>query len=53
MLELDWRDTTAATVGNIRAELPIRFRVATFLTFVEGLIVKHVDYCVFVPANAA
>jgi ketosteroid isomerase-like protein len=53
VLELDWRGTAAATVGNIQAGLPIRFRVATFLTFVEGMIVKHVDYCVLMPTNAA
>jgi ketosteroid isomerase-like protein len=53
VLELDWRGTAAATVGNIRAGLPIWFRVATFLTFAEGLIIKHVDYCVLIPTNAA
>ncbi len=53
VLELDWRGTAAATVGNIQAGSPIRFRVATFLTFVEGMIVKQVDYCVPIPTNAA
>ena len=53
VLELDWRGTAAASIGNITAGLPVRFRVATFLTFAEGLIVKHIDYCVLIPTNAA
>lgn len=53
VLELDWRGTAAATVGDITAGALIRLRVATFLTFVDGMIVKQVDYCVPIPAGAA
>ncbi|MCE5249779.1 nuclear transport factor 2 family protein [bacterium] len=53
VLELDWRGTAAASVGNIRAGMPIRFRVASFLTFAGGMIIKQVDYCVLIPTNEA
>lgn len=46
VLELDWQGTAAATVGNVKTGLTVRFRVATFLTFAEGMIIKQVDYCV-------
>ena len=52
VLELDWRGSAAATIGNISAGQLIQFRVATFLTFVDGMIVKQVDYCVPMPGNA-
>ena len=53
VLELDWQGTAAATVGSLRAGLPVRFCVATFLTFAGGMIIKQVDYCVFIPTNTA
>ena len=52
VLELDWWGTAAATVGNLRAGSPVRLRVASFLTFADGLIVKQVDYCVPMPPGA-
>ena len=45
-LEIDWEGTAAATVGGLAAGSTVRFRVATFLTFVDGLIVRQTDYCV-------
>ena len=53
VLELDWRGTASVTVGNITAGSLIRFRVATFLRFVEGMIVEHTDYCVGIPTHYA
>jgi len=45
-LEIDWRGTSAAPMGSLPAGSVIRYRVATILTFVDGLIVKEVDYCI-------
>jgi ketosteroid isomerase-like protein len=33
-------------MGSLPAGSVIRYRVATILTFVDGLIVKEVDYCI-------
>ena len=51
VLELDWRGTAAFSVAGLQAGAPVRVRVATFLTFAQGLIVKQVDYCVGIPGN--
>jgi len=46
VLELDWRGITAAPLGNLSAGSVIHYRIATFLTFVDGKIIKHMDYCI-------
>jgi ketosteroid isomerase-like protein len=51
-LEIDWRGTTAAPMGNLPAGSTLRYRVATILTFVDGLIVKEVDYCIPLRSDA-
>ncbi|MGA2488716.1 MAG: nuclear transport factor 2 family protein [Anaerolineales bacterium] len=53
VLELDWRGIAAANLGTLQAGSSVRYRVATFLTFAEGLIVKHIDYCVPMPNDTA
>lgn len=53
VLELEWRGTAAAAVGNLRAGTQIRFRVASFFTLVDGLIVKQTDYCIPLPGEVA
>ena len=45
-LEIDWRGTTAVAVGNLPAGSVFRYRIATFLTFVDGMIVKEIDYAI-------
>ena len=50
-LELDWRGTLALPAGNLPAGTPVRVGVASFLTFAGGLIVKHVDYPLGLPAG--
>jgi predicted ester cyclase len=51
-LELDWRGTTAAAMANLPAGSAIRYRIATFLTFVDGLIVKEIDYAIPIRSEA-
>ena len=41
-LDLDW--WAAASAGGLTAGAVVRLRVATFLTFVDGLIVRQTDY---------
>lgn len=53
VLELNWQGTAAMAVGNLRAGKQLRFQIASFLTFLEGLIIKQVDYCVFMSAHAS
>ncbi|HTX79835.1 MAG TPA: nuclear transport factor 2 family protein [Longilinea sp.] len=52
VLEIDWQGTTVAPMGNIPAGFTFRYRVATILTFVDGLIVKEVDYCIPLRSDA-
>ena len=52
-LELDWRGTTAATLGELPMGPVFRYRMATFLTFVDGLIVREVDYCIPIQVGGA
>jgi predicted ester cyclase len=49
--ELDWRGTAQRTIGTLQAGTAVRLRIASFFTVVDGLIVKHTDYCV--PATPA
>jgi ketosteroid isomerase-like protein len=49
VLELDWQGTAAVALGTLQAGSSVRYRVATFLTFAKGLIVKHVDYVIPIP----
>jgi ketosteroid isomerase-like protein len=51
-LEIDWQGTTAAPMGNLPAGSTLCYRVATILTFVDGLIVKEVDYCIPLRSDA-
>ena len=45
-LELIWEGTAAATIGAFKMDSLVQYRVASFLTFTDGLIIKQVDYCV-------
>ncbi len=49
VLELEWRGRAAMNVGNLKAGDPMKFRIATFLTIADGLIIKQIDYPVFIP----
>jgi len=53
VLELDWCGTVAAAVGGLNVGDRIRFRVASFFTLVDGLIVRQTDYCIPIPNEAA
>jgi predicted ester cyclase len=53
VLEQEWQGTAAAAVGGLRAEAKIRFRVASFFTLVDGLIMKQTDYCIYSPIQDA
>jgi ketosteroid isomerase-like protein len=53
VLELDWRGTTAAPLGSLLAGSVIRYRVATFLTFVDGMIARETDYCIPIRESVA
>jgi len=46
VLELEWCGTAAAAVGGVHVGAQVRFRVASFFTLVDGLIVKQTDYCI-------
>jgi ketosteroid isomerase-like protein len=52
-MELQWRGTAAASIGPLRTGSKVHFRVASFLTIRDGLIIKQVDYCVPIPSGAA
>jgi ketosteroid isomerase-like protein len=45
-LELEWKGTASATIGTFKIGSLVQYRVASFLTFAHGLIIKQVDYCV-------
>jgi ketosteroid isomerase-like protein len=53
VLELEWWGTAAAAVGGVSVGAQIHFRVASFFTLVDGLIVRQTDYCVPIPNVAA
>ncbi len=53
VLELEWQGTAAAAVGGLNVGDKIRFRVASFFTLVDGLIVRQTDYCIPIPGEAA
>jgi ketosteroid isomerase-like protein len=46
VLEIDWRGSTAAPVGALPTGTQFHYQVATVLKFVDGLIVREVDYAV-------
>ena len=46
VLEIDWKGSTTSEIGNLPAGSILHYKVATFLTFLDGLIIKEVDYCV-------
>jgi predicted ester cyclase len=45
-LELEWKGIPVATIGAFKMGSVVQYRVASFLTFADGLIIKQVDYCV-------
>jgi ketosteroid isomerase-like protein len=49
--ELAWWGTAARALGDLQTGTTVRFRIASFFTVADGLIVKHTDYCV--PDRAA
>jgi predicted ester cyclase len=52
MLELDWTGTAAIAIGPLQPGSKVHLKVANFLTFEQGLIVKQVDYCIAMPRPA-
>jgi predicted ester cyclase len=52
-LEIDWRGKTAVPLGDLPAGSEIRYRLATFLTFIAGKIVREVDYCIPIQGELA
>jgi len=53
VLELEWWGTAAAAVGPLSVGAQVRFRVASFFTLVDGLIMRQTDYCIPIPNEAA
>ncbi len=53
VLEQEWGGTAAVAVGSISVGTRICFRVASFFTLVDGLIVRQTDYCIPIPNEAA
>jgi ketosteroid isomerase-like protein len=53
VLEIDWVGTAAAAIGGLNAGERVHFRVASFFTLVDGLIVKQTDYCIPIQSEAA
>jgi ketosteroid isomerase-like protein len=51
-MELEWKGTAAASIGTFKTGSLVQYRVATFLTFTDGLIVKQIDYCVPFQSDA-
>jgi predicted ester cyclase len=49
VLEVDWRGTNAEAVGSLQAGTQVHFRVASFFTLMDGLIVRQTDYCIPIP----
>ena len=45
-MELSWKGTVATNFGTFKLGSYVEYRIASFLTFTEGLIVKQIDYCV-------
>jgi ketosteroid isomerase-like protein len=52
-LVLDWVGTAAVPVGDIKAGEEIRARIATFLTFANGMIIKQIDDPFMVSSGGA
>jgi hypothetical protein len=53
VLEQEWQGTSMTAVGGVSAGITIRFRVASFFTLVDGMIIKQTDYCIPIPAQDA
>ena len=53
VLEQEWGGTAAIAVGSLSVGTRICFRVASFFTLVDGLIVRQTDYCIPIPNEAA
>ena len=45
VLELDWNGTAAVALGDLPVGTQVRLRVASFFSYVNGKIVRQVDYC--------
>jgi ketosteroid isomerase-like protein len=52
-MELEWTGTVGANFGTFKLGSVVKYRVASFLTITEGLIVKQIDYCVPIISGAA
>jgi ketosteroid isomerase-like protein len=53
VLEQDWQGTFATTMGSLKAGDQLCFRVASFFTLLNGLIIKQTDYCIPIPPAGA
>jgi hypothetical protein len=53
VLEQDWHGTVATSMGSLKAGDQLCFRVASFFTLLNGLIIKQTDYCIPIPQAAA
>jgi len=53
VMEEDWQGTAAATVGGLSVGTLVSLRIASFFTFVDGLIVKQTDYCIPLSTNTS
>jgi len=49
VLEQDWQGTAAVAFGGVQPGELVRFRVASFFTLLDGLIIKQTDYCIPIP----
>jgi ketosteroid isomerase-like protein len=52
-MEMEWRGAAAASFGNFKIGSLVQYRIASFLTFSNGLIVKQIDYCVPIQSGVA
>ena len=53
VLEQDWHSTVATSMRTSKAGNQICFRMASFFTLLNGLILKQTDYCIPIPQAAA
>ncbi|MGD0036233.1 MAG: nuclear transport factor 2 family protein [Bacteroidota bacterium] len=52
-MELEWKGAAAVSFGTFKMGSLVRYRVASFLTFSDGLIITQIDYCVPIQSGAA
>lgn len=53
VLEQDWLGTAAAAFGGLQTGQQVRFRIASFFTLRDGLIVQQTDYVIPIPIQDA